>query len=331
MAYATRVLLAATMLACPILRANAAAPEFAGEYMPYASFDSLPHIPIPVGTATLQIGFAPGEFSLPQDQILDWIKASARAVSIYYGGFPVRSARVLVVPVAGRGVHRAQAFGYHGPAIRLMVGIGTTAADLKADWKAVHEMVHLALPEQNEQQLWLSEGLAVYVESIARVQAGDLTAERIWSDFVRDMPKGQPALDDGGLDVTHTWGRTYWGGAIFCLLADVEIRQRTGGRLGLQQAMRGVVKAHGNLSQQWPFMRILEIADAATGTDVMHSLYQRLRANPEPADLDGLWQKLGIRRDGDGVAFDDSAPLAAVRRAITAENQPAPLAPSSHL
>ena len=39
-----------------------------------------------------------------------------------------------------------------------------------------------------------------------------------------------------GLDNTHTWGRTYWGGAMFCLLADVEIRRRTHNRRGLQDA-----------------------------------------------------------------------------------------------
>ena len=90
----------------------------------------------------------------------------------------------------------------------------------------VHEMVHTALPDMDERYGWLSEGLAVYVEPIARVQAGDLTAEEIWQAMMRDMPKGLPQTGDQGLDNTDTWGRKYWGGAMFCLFADIEIRKR---------------------------------------------------------------------------------------------------------
>ena len=43
--------------------------------------------------------------------------------------------------------------------------------------------------------------------------------------MVRDMPKGLPQAGDEGLDNTDTWGRKYWGGAMFCLFADVEIRK----------------------------------------------------------------------------------------------------------
>ena len=41
---------------------------------------------------------------------------------------------------------------------------------------------------------------------------------------------GLPEPGDEGLDYTHTWGRTYWGGATFCLLADVRIRRETHNR-----------------------------------------------------------------------------------------------------
>jgi hypothetical protein len=170
-------------------------------------------------------------------------------VSVYFGKFPVASARILIVPVPGGGVPGGTTFGYRGAAIRLVVGSDSTEVDLIDDWKAVHEMTHLALPDVTEPHLWLAEGIAVYVESIARVQAGDLTAEKIWGDFVRDMKQGLPKEGDQGLDRTPTWGRTYWGGAIFCLLADVEIRKRTGNRIGLQQALRGILAAGGDHEQ----------------------------------------------------------------------------------
>lgn len=300
--------------------------DFLTENMPYDAFDALDSTPIAVEGGTLHIGFAPGKLTLPRARILAWLGKSARAVSIYYGHFPVASARILVVPVRGQGIEGAQAFGYRGSAVRLMVGTDTTEDDLTEDWKAVHEMIHLALPDVRGQHLWLAEGLAVYIESIARVQAGDLTEAKIWQEFLRDMPKGMPREGDKGLDFTPTWGRRYWGGAIFCLLADIEYRKRTGNRQGLQSAMRGVLAAGGNMEQNWPFERILATADKAVGYNVLTDLYAKMRADPAPPDLDALWRDLGIiERDGE-VTFDNTAVESAIRQAIT---QPMAAAPSS--
>lgn len=307
-------LIIALVLAPPAISAPQS--DFMGERMPYAAFDTLETTPVNVGSSVLHIGFAPGDLGLPRSKIIAWLEKSAHAVAAYYGRFPVASARVLIVPVAGRGVTGGQAFGYRGAAIRLMVGRDITDADLTRDWKAVHEMVHLALPDVDETHLWLAEGLAVYVESIARVQAGDLTPQKIWSDFIRDMPQGLPKSGDRGLDQTPTWGRRYWGGAIFALYADVEIRKRTGNRLGLQTALRAILAAGGSHEDDWPVARIFQVADAATGTSVLADLYQDWRAKPVSPDLDVLWSDLGIKTDGDGVTFNDTAPLAAIRHGI---------------
>ena len=169
----------------------------------------------------------------------------------------------------------------------------------------------------DDTHLWLSEGLAVYVESIARVQSGDLPTEKIWAEFVRDMPKGLPGDGDNGLDYTHSWGRTYWGGAIFCLLADVEFRRQTGNKRGLQDALRGVVAAGGSLQIGWPIERVLAVADKAGGAPALSQLYQSLRATPGEQDLDALWRDLGIIVSGGSVRFDDNAPLSSIRLAIT--------------
>jgi hypothetical protein len=69
----------------------------------------------------------------------------------------------------------------------------------------------------------------------------------MWADLVRDMPKGLPEPGDQGLDNTHTWGRTYWGGALFCFLADIEIRKQTKNEKGLQDALRGILNAGGDI------------------------------------------------------------------------------------
>jgi predicted metalloprotease with PDZ domain len=141
--------------------------------------------------------------------------------------------------------------------------------------------------------------------------------KEVWGTFVRDMPKGEPGPDDHGLDNTHTWGRTYWGGAIFCLLADVRLRERTKNRKGLEDALRGINHGGGNINEDWDIQKTLAMGDKATGTTVLLDLYQSMRDKPDPVDLDQLWTKLGIAmKDGD-VEFNDKAPESNIRRAIT--------------
>ena len=158
----------------------------------------------------------------------------------------------------------------------------------------------------------------MYVEPIARVQAGQLTPEHMWPDVVRDMPQGEPKSGDRGLDNTHTWGRTYWGGAMFCLVADVRIRQQTHNHRGLQDALRGILDAGGNITQDWEIERALAVGDRATGTAVLVDLYHEMREQPAPVDLAALWAQLGILRTPNGsMQFVNSAALADVREAIT--------------
>jgi predicted metalloprotease with PDZ domain len=92
--------------------------------------------------------------------------------------------------------------------------------------------------------------------------------------MVHDMPQGQPGPRDRGLDHTHNWGRTYWGGAIFCLLADVQFRERTGNRRGLQHALRGILAAGGNVDTEWTMERTLTAGDDAVGVPVLKELYE---------------------------------------------------------
>ena len=300
------------------------ASEFLGERgMPYDAFDRLPHTPISVGGATLQLGIAPGTLALSPERLRVWVEHSADVVSHFYGHFPVTSARILIVPVSGRGVRGGTTWAYRGAAIRLLVGSEADESDLENDWMIVHEMVHLALPDMDERHRWLSEGLATYIEPIARVQSHDLTASMIWSAMVRDMQKGLPAAGDRGLNNTPTWGRTYWGGAMFCLLADIRIRQQTGNRFGLQDALRGVLAGGGNHETDWSVDRIFDVADHAVGTTVLTQLYAQMGEKPYAPDLDKLWRDLGVTRQSNGdVVFNDNAPLADIRKAITFGNKP---------
>jgi hypothetical protein len=256
------------------------------------------------------------DFSNGSAPLLAWIKRSLGIVAAYYGHFPASELRIRVSSANGGGVRHGTTFGAHGALIRLTVGREVTQTELFNDWVLVHEMTHLALPDVGSEHIWLSEGLAVYVEGVARAQAGNRNAAEVWADEARAMPRGLPQAGDGGLDHTHTWGRTYWGGALFCLLADVEIRRRTDNRVGLQTALRAVARASGGLVSDWPIERVLSVGDAAVGTHVLEELYARSKDAPLQSDLPALWRSLGIAPAGDSFELNGDAPLAKIRDAI---------------
>jgi hypothetical protein len=249
--------------------------------------------------------------------VLDWVTASARAVSVYYRKFPVSEVRISLRFFEGRGTRSGHTTGWNGASITVAVGVQTNAADFAEDWMMTHEMVHLAFPSVPEAHHWIEEGSATYVEPIARARAGDLTAEKVWGDLLDGLPKGLPKPGDRGLDFTPTWGRTYWGGALFCLLADIEIHKRTGNNKGLEDALRAILAAGGTIESDWPLAKALQIGDDAIGVPVLTELYEKMKADPAPVDLKQLWKQLGVARKGDRIEFNDSAPLAAIRRAIT--------------
>ena len=132
------------------------------------------------------------------------------------------------------------------------------------------------------------------------------------------MPFGVPTQGGPGLDGSTSWGRVYWGGAIFCLLADVAIRERTGGKRSLDDALRAVVAAGGHVGARWPVSRVIAVGDAATGVPVLAELYASLGQRCGAVDLAATWQSLGVVPDGLSVRFDERAPRAWIRRAIVA-------------
>jgi hypothetical protein len=127
--------------------------------------------------------------------------------------------------------------------------------------------------------------------------------------MVSGMPQDEPQRGDRGLDRTHTWGRTYWGGAMFCLVADLEIRRATENRKGLQDSLRAIVAAGATINTDSALPPILHIGDQATETTVLSDLYQRRKGAPVTVNLDQLWEELGVRPRPNGIDFDDNAPL----------------------
>jgi hypothetical protein len=253
---------------------------------------------------------------LSQPEVMKWVQSAAESVATYYSRFPVPHLTLRVVSFGGNGVRHGMTWGREGGLIVIHAGNKTTPAEFAEDWMLTHEMIHLAFPSMADEHHWIEEGLSVYVEPIARIRAGHWTALQMWSDLVRDMPKGLPRADDAGMDHTHTWGRTYWGGALFCFVADVEIRKQSKNKKGLEDALRGILDAGGDINEDWELERALKTGDHAVGLDVLEKLYAEWKDKPVQVDLATMWKQLGVEANGETVIANDDVPMSAVRRAI---------------
>lgn len=270
-----------------------------------------------VGTQ-FEVSIPEKELSARDGEIQAYVEQGATAVAKYFGHFPMKHVFINIRSAGGDRVRFGRSSPQKGGSIMLLVGRDARAEAFQHDWTLTHEMVHLAFPAtKGDNHDWLGEGMATYVEPVARAQAGFIPAAEVWRQFLDYMPRGLPRPGDGGIDTAHGIGRVYWGGALFCLVADVEIRKQTKNRKGLQDAFRAILREDGTMEWEWEIESIFETGDRAIGTHVLEKLYDEWKDKPVDVNLDQLWHDLGVEKNGETVVFHDDAPLAIIRKTIT--------------
>jgi len=196
----------------------------------------------------------------------------------------------------------------------LQVGTRATLEELWDDWILPHELVHTGMPMITGRATWFMEGAATYVEAgdprPCRLQSAK---PRLGASGSRTCRRGRVPLQSG-----MSSGSPYWGGGLFMLLADIEIRRATSGAKGLEHCLRGALRAGGDMApaERWPLATFAQHCDAALGTPVMATMIERHVGKSVQVDLPALWRDLGVRLAGDGVVTDDSAPLAWIRKLL---------------
>ena len=205
------------------------------------------------------------------------------------------------------------------PGIALLLGQHASRKALYSDWILVHELFHLGVPSFYGEGKWLDEGLATYYEPIIRVRAGLYTEVELWDELEKSLPQGLPAFTELGLEQARDFRGVYWGGALACLAADVQARQR---RLdvGLEVGLRALRNAGGIASEVWSLADVIATVDGALGQPTLGPIAAQHGERGSPFDLGQLLGELGVTRGVDGrITLSDAAPLAAVRRAITSK------------
>jgi predicted metalloprotease with PDZ domain len=286
----------------------------------YTAFGSFRRARVDVPGASLDVALLGAPLAMGDEAALHWVEAASSCVAGLFGRFPV-TATVFVVPAQGADeVVFGRVLSMAGASVALLFGSATSPASMHDDWVVVHELFHLGTPTFVGEGHWLEEGLATYYEPILRERAGWMSEADLWKHFVKEMPRGlrkdgePPSLEDRD-DIDST----YWGGALFALLADVDVLRETGGARSLDDVVRAVLAREGDATHTARVADFLRVGDESTGTRALTGAYARYAVGGQTVDLDALWRSLGIVvGEGGSVTLRDDAPLAPLRRAIAA-------------
>jgi predicted metalloprotease with PDZ domain len=286
----------------------------------YTAFGDMRRARAEVPGAALDVALLGPPLAMGDDAVVGWVRGAAGCVASLFGRFPA-DATVFVLPVRGPDeLVFGRVLSLAGGSVELLFGSETRASSAHQDWVAVHELFHLGTPSFVGEGHWLEEGLATYYEPVLRRRASWLRDGDLWAHFAREMPRGlrregaPPALEDRD-DIDST----YWGGALFALLADVRIREATRGARSLDDVMRAALERLGDGTHEATVAAFLRLGDEVTGTRVLEDLDARIARAGEAVDLAALWRSLGVVAHTDGsVELVEGAPLAGVRRGIGA-------------
>jgi len=181
------------------------------------------------------------------DDAKDWILRAARAVSGYLGKFPVPQVIINIHQIPGDEIHGTT---YGGRRIEIRLGKNVTSLALKNDWTMTHEMFHLGFPETDDDYNWMGEGLATYLEPLARARVGDLLKTRsgaIWCAaclkvFLKKMTK---------VWITPTPGEEHTGWGLVLVSRRSRDSRKTENKKSLDDAIVIILKKGGDGSHHW--------------------------------------------------------------------------------
>src|SRR2546426_11400163 len=139
--------------------------------LPYAAFGDLRVETIRLQGVSLTVAIARAHRRQSEEELLDWIRASAAMIADYFGRFPADGALLLVAPAPGKQIH-GRARGTGGGSILFLLGTQLEIAPAGGGWGVVYEVVPLGFSSVPPRDHWAEEGVRTYVGAEGACRAG---------------------------------------------------------------------------------------------------------------------------------------------------------------
>jgi hypothetical protein len=287
---------------------------------------------IEVPGATLRVTLVRSAQQMDNDAIVRWIDATATDVSLAYGRFPNPSPQVVVIPVGDsrRNSRSAAPFGRvirdGGETVELLVDQTQPLEALLGDWTATHEFSHLMLPYVDRKHRWISEGFAQYYQNVLLSRSGAYNDLHAWQKIHDGYERGRrsrPELSPneaaaGG--VSRGLMKVYWSGAALALMADVKLREQSGGEETLDVVLGRLQQCCLPSDRTWSGTDLFAKMDSLTRYPVFMQLYRRYADTAGFPEVRPLMERLGLSVSNGKVRLRRHAELAGIRLAITETN-----------
>ena len=289
---------------------------------------------LPVAGADVRVVLLGKRDDIELDRFLDWIRRTASSIGMPYGTFPVPQLSVLLIPVNNWswGSDRPVTFGRvirdGGATVELMINPELPIADYYREWTPTHEFSHLLLPYLDPAQRWISEGMAQYYQNVLLARAGEYSAETAWENIQAGLERGRnsaPGLSPNEAS-SRGWRnsrmKVYWSGAALALMADVELRRRSGGRESLDTVLAELGRCCLPSARAWSGVQLFSKLDEFLDAPLFMPLYRQYADAAAFPDAQPVLARLGVLYEAGQVRLDDSAELAALRAGITRAAMP---------
>ena len=298
-------------------------PESSNALAVFGNFD---YREIDIPGSVLRVALVSTEDRVNHNAIMDWVQAAATDVSLAYGMYPNPSPQVVVVPVGNRG-DEAVPFGRvirdGGETVQLFINPSRPFSEFMNDWTATHEFSHLMLPYLGARHRWVSEGFAQYYQNVLLARAGtydDLYAwQKLYEGFERGR-KSRPELSPNEVaerGIRAGLMKIYWSGAAIALMADVELRERSGGKQTLDTVLRDLQACCLPGDRVWTGEELFAKLDTFVDEPLFMPLYRRYADTAGFPDPMPLFERLGLRVDNGVVEVRRNGELETIRAEIT--------------
>jgi len=279
--------------------------------------------------ATLRIEVLPPVDDKKAAEIVEWLRSASGNVSLAYGRFPVPSPRIVVVPTGNSpwGGNSPVPFGRvtrNGEEkVEFFVNAERPIEEFYDDWTATHEFSHLMLPYVSGRHKWISEGFASYYQNVLMSRAGRYTPKRAWTKLHEGFERGRASRPELSLNDAAASGirrarmKIYWSGAAIALLADIELRERSGGEESLDVALDRLQECCLPSDRTWSGPELFARLDSLVEEPAFMPLYRRHANSAGFPDVGPAFQRLGIDVEDDELHIHRGAELAHIREAIT--------------
>lgn len=294
------------------------------------AFGNFSYRELAVPGSTLRVSILKGNDASDEVPILDWLQATATDVSLAYGRFPNPLPQVLVVPVGDSreksdgAVPFGQVIRDGGETVLLYINQNEPLSAFLSDWTATHEFSHLLLPYVDRRHKWISEGFAQYYQNVLLARSGAYDEQYAWQKIHDGLERGRlsrPELSpneaaDG--DVRTGLMKVYWSGAAIALMADVGLRELSGGSESLDLVLDRLQSCCLPSDRTWSGPELFAKLDTLTDYPVFTSLYRRYADTAGFPDTQDLFDRLGLTVSDGKVKLRRSGELRDIRLAIVA-------------